>query len=61
MDLIEGFDAFNIEHVPRRFNKRFEALAVVASTLEPLETSKLTKFTVELVPTLSILDNVTNL
>lgn len=60
-DLIEGFDAFNIEHVPKKFNKRADALVVAASTLEPLETSKLRKFIVEMVPMPSIPDNVTNL
>ncbi|GLJ23907.1 hypothetical protein SUGI_0454270 [Cryptomeria japonica] len=48
-DLIEDFDAFDIQLVPRKVNGIPDALVVVASTLEPLSQSPLKKFSKELI------------
>lgn len=59
-DLINNFEAFNIQSVPRRIHVVVDALVVLESSLQPLEKSKLKKFFIELVAIPTILDNVTN-
>lgn len=59
-DLIKGFDAFNIQLIPRQKNRIVDSLAQATSTLQPLSLSGLKKFIVELTPVPSVLDNVTN-
>lgn len=58
--MINSFESFNIRTVPRKQNQVADALAVAASTLKPLQNTKLQRFTIEIVPTPSIPDNVTN-
>lgn len=59
-DLREDFQAFNIKSIPRRRNAVADALATSASALLPLERTKLKRFSIELVATPSITDNITN-
>lgn len=59
-DLIKGFDAFNIQLIPRNKNQTTNSLAQEASTLHPLSLSRLKKFTVELVSVPLVPNNVTN-
>lgn len=57
-NLIEDFDAFGISLIPREENQIANSLVVAASTLEPMQGSKLKRFLVELISTLIVLDNV---
>lgn len=56
--LVEYFDAFNIQLVLRKVNGISNALAVAASTLELVSQSPLKKFSVELVSTPVVPDNI---
>jgi len=58
--LIECFDGFNIQVIPRGQNHVTNALALTASTLEPTSMAGLKKFSVEFVATPSVPDNITN-
>ena len=57
---MEDFEALNIRSIPRRRNMVANALVISASALQPIERMKLKRFLVELVATLSILDNISN-
>lgn len=59
-DLIESFDAFNIQSVNRSNNQVANSLAQEASSLEPLAMDSMNQFTVELSSIPSVPDNVTN-
>lgn len=59
-DLIESFDAFNIQSVYRSNNQVANSLAQAASSLEPLAIESMNEFTIELSSIPSILDNVSN-
>ena len=59
-DLMDDFEALNINSIPRRKNMIADALAILASTLQPAKRMKLKQFSVELVATPSILNNITN-
>lgn len=59
-DLIEYFQAFNIRSIPQRENTISNMLATSASTLLPMEQTRLKIFYVELVVARSILGNITN-
>lgn len=56
--LIEDFDAFEMQLVPKKVNGISDALVVSASTLEPVSQSPLQIFSVELVSTPTVLDNI---
>lgn len=59
-DLIESFDAFNIQSVNLSNNQVANSLAQATSSLEPLAIESINQFTVELSLIPSIPDNVTN-
>jgi hypothetical protein len=46
--LIENFEAFNITAIPKTKNTIVDSLAIVASTLSPLEDYETSRFIVEL-------------
>ena len=57
---MDDFEALNIKSIPRRKNMVVDALAILASALQPIERTKLKRFSVELVVIPSIPDNITN-
>lgn len=59
-DLIESFEAFNINSIYRHQNQVANSLAQAASSLIPLAMEGLEKFTVELTSVPSVPDNITN-
>lgn len=59
-DLLESFDAFNVKQVYRSKNLVANSLAQAASSLEPLAMEGLKKFTVELLSTPIVPDNIKN-
>ena len=59
-DLLDDFKALNIKSVPRRKNMVIDALAILESVLQPIERTKLKRFSVELVVVPSIPDNIRN-
>jgi hypothetical protein len=58
--LIEHFEAFNIRAIPRTKNTLVDSLAIVASTLSPLEDYEASRFTVELLYKSSVPNNISN-
>lgn len=56
--LIEDFKAFNIKIVPIRHNIVADSLVVAASTFQPVEDSKLKKFTIQMLYTPAMSDNI---
>lgn len=59
-DLIKSCDSFNIESVNRSKNQVANSLAQAASSLQPLAMDSVKIFTIELISTPSVLDNITS-
>ena len=57
-DLMDDFEALNIRSILRRKNMVVDALAILASALQPVKRTKLKQFSVELVVVPSILENI---
>jgi hypothetical protein len=58
-DLMDDFEALNINSIPRRKNMVADALAILASTLQPVKRKKLKIFLVKLVAASSIPNSIT--